>query len=323
MTPDECVKNELSAYIETISEFQERPMPMSAALEFQYGLNHLFAARHSEKNDKMRLRHIDKASGHFHRSHLDWLKSNIFEVQNRLVKAQTERKAYFGFWQGEIRKEELRLLGRPESLHIFDWYRYMLRVISPHDPKETKTGLSIDLAALGEGRPAGKTTIESYMEWTRLESQLAAFSGERWYDHILMVVQAFLQNQLDNILPRFIAVLKLALLKHLNRAYKSKAMNGWEVPGLKSSADFDLFENGVGLHRISFHKLAIKKWKECRDFDPKSLAADPPSDELQKLMAGIDEPFRAYDKLVNKFVALMQPEINIQAGDSNTQTSAE
>jgi len=287
-------------------------MHMPAALEFQYGLNHLFAARHSGQDDKMRLRHIDKASAHFHRSHLDWLKSNIFEIQSHLAAVKPECAAFFGFWQGEVLKEELRLLGRPDSLHIFDWYRYMLRMILPHDARAEKNRPSIDLAELGEGRPAGRTTDESYMEWTRLEAQLAAFSGERWYDHILIVVQAFWQNQLDNVLPRFIAILKLALLQHLNHAYKSKTLNGWGGPGLTPSADFDLFENGAGLHRISFHKLTIKKWRACRDFDPKSLAAGEPADEIHKLMANIDEPFCSYDKMVNKFVSLMQPEIRPQ-----------
>ena len=287
-------------------------MHMPAVLEFQYGLNHLFAARHSVKDDKMRLRHIDKASAHFHRSHLDWLKSNIFEIQNHLAAVKPECAAFFGFWQGEVRKEELRLLGRPDSLHIFDWYRHMLRTILPHDARAEKNGPSIDLAELGQGRPAGRATDESYMEWTRLEAQLAAFSGERWYDHILIVVQAFWQNQLDNVLPRFIAILKLALLQHLNRAYKSKALNGWGGAGLAALADFDIFEHGAALHRISFHKLTVKKWLACRDFDPKSLTAEQPADELQKLMANIDEPFSSYDKMVNKFVSLMQPEIRPQ-----------
>jgi len=320
MTPDNIIKNELAAYIETISEFQERPMHMPAALEFQYGLNHLFAARHSGKGDKMRLRHIDKASAHFHRSHLDWLKSNIFEIQSHMVTVKPECAAFFGFWQGEVRKEELRLLGRPESLHIFDWYRYMLRMISPHDTRAQKTGPTIDLAGLGEGRPADRATDEAYMEWARLEAQLAAFSGERWYDHILIVVQAFLRNQLDIILPRFTAVLKLALLKHLNHVYKSKALNGWGMPGVKPTPDFDIFEHGAGLHRISFHKLTIKKWKACRNFDPKNLGlAD---DELKKLMANIDEPFSSYDKLVNKFVSLMQPEIKPQASQESPESQA-
>jgi len=299
---------ELKALIDTIETFKGRPMHMPVALEFQYALNHLFAARRQNKNNELRLRHIEKASGHFHRSHLDWLKSHIFDIQNHLSEIKPEWAAFFGFWQGGIRQAELKTLGHQDRFHLFERYRDLLRAILPHDSRAGQNTVQPSYwAGLGESKPPGPATYKLYEEWTCLEARLAAVSGERCSDHIHIVIQSFLYKQLDNVLPRFIAILKLSLLRHLNEAYKSKAQNESAITA--PSSDFDMFEQGAAGLGVSFNEATISKWKTCRDFDPNNLYDGLLNGKLRELIDNINEPFNFYDELLDKFISLMKSDI--------------
>jgi len=291
-------KEELQEFNVTINSFK-LSMPLPAALEFQYALNHFFAAR-QKVDGAEQLKHLERACGRFQRSHLDWLKSHILKAQDHLAKDKPHYAAYFGHRQGELRQNELDTLGAPDRKELYNKYRILLTEILPYylrGRENQKTEKSFTLAGLGKEEYVGQVTSQLYKEWVYLEARLAAFSGDRCYDHIMMVILGYLENQLNNILPRLIAILKLSLLQRLNQCYESKAKSEGMVPDVTSSS-VDMFERSG-----NFNKTIITKWKICRDmtFDLSGQKSGDQNTKLNKLIEVIDDPFGGYSFLAKQF----------------------
>lgn len=298
--------NEIQGLLNTYKAF-ELPVPMPAALEFQYCLNHFFTM-YQKDNAEEQCKHLEKACGHLQRSHFDWLKSHILEAQNYLAKTKPHYAAYFGHRQGELRKKELDTLGAPDRTEIFDEYRLLLTEILPHYPlserKNQTAGQSFSFADLGEQKKVNVVTSQLYEEWARLEAQLAAFSGDRCYDHIMMVLRGYLEDQLDNLLPLLIAILKLSLLNRLNHCYESEEKSKEAALGGAPSSNLCMFTFK------GYSSAIVAKWNICQNMigdlsDPTSgnlseiLKAK--NVELDTLKGSINELFEAYSDLATHF----------------------
>jgi len=334
MTPDDIFNSEFRECFDTIRHFVSEKLSISvpAVLEFQYALNHLCLARqkfHEVKKlkkteaaqekirevEEKRLKHLEKASGHFHRSHLDMIKHHILEAQKDLAKRGAHLAAYFGLRQGELRAAELRMLGDRDRTSIFGEYRKLLAEILPfYENREvgqlfSLSGQRVEAEARSLSDYPDEATTNAYLEWADLEARLAAFSGKRWYHHILLVIISFCEKELDKGLPLWIATLKLALLERLNQCYESEVKSKTEVSGEAGSSGFCMFT------LKGYDKADRAKWAVClemiSDFD--GNVGDRSAEDIKKLAKlymlkeGINELFRAYPDLAKHFTKPQAP----------------
>lgn len=225
---------ELKEWYETIARY-DGALPRPSALEFQHALNHLCRAFiKSQLSD--RARHIEKAVGHIHRAHLDFLKMQLYRVQKHLEGVASEFFIESALKQGELRLTELHTLGDSNRADIFSDYRKLLDSLlgivwssdSIHDisadiPKIAPIRSNADDNGclpgpdlFSESSDFFKSS-ELYWEWAGYEAIIAAYDGARVYEDIVSVITAFNTGTLFEVLPGIIATQKAFVVLKLRK----------------------------------------------------------------------------------------------------------
>ena len=217
---DDAVKElevEVDEFSRSRSDFQQ-DFPYESALEYQHALNHLCIAVFKDKKWPGRLGNIQKAAGHIHRAHLDYLKIWLFKIHNPLKKASDPDFWVTTLGQCPLKLEELQSLGRAGRANIFKKYRVIMKPLL----KLALPGLPLSAPIM----PRYFSIIseienvkEAYWEWAQLEAMVAAFSGFRLYNNITEVLRALERN--DNTLEKTLitqsAFLYVGLLRSLSK----------------------------------------------------------------------------------------------------------
>lgn len=229
---DQYYRDELEAFMRTISAPIGLAWPASSVLEFQYALNHFFASFF--RDDPRKTAHFKSAAGHLHRSHLDLMKSNLLAFMLEIEGGKHPSEAYrFGLREAALRvKEHDRLGGTQSRLGIFDDYRELVAEVSQFI---TRAGIArptqgpVYKRPVSKGHEYGIDTARLYREWARLEAMEATLSHKRDISNIQAVVISYLHFNLDDALPKYVTVLRLLLLQRMNCAYLAKNPNAGSV----------------------------------------------------------------------------------------------
>lgn len=208
-------------------------IPKTSALEFQYALNHLcLALSDDEPDDEFvdQVRHLEKATGHIHRAHLDFLKVQLGNMQRELQILLHPASLHSGMEQGKLRLKELETLGKKDRGFIFDCYRDLLDTLIekmpealeareekawPHKSPRRRPPALLAPGVGGQGMPLAGDLLahrDLYWKWVGLEAQLAALTGERNYDTIVKIVDNYNNSTLGDYLPIAVAEMEQALI---------------------------------------------------------------------------------------------------------------
>lgn len=249
---------ELQAWYATLGGYQCE-MHVIPALEFQHALNHICLIFRSQgENEYCIARHVEKATGHIHRAHLDFLKIQIRSVQHGLGLFNHPAYLHSAIQQGRLRLDELNDLGKSDRAYIFDHYRSLLdELISAlknacAEKKEKwplkapwKKPAASPQAKKEQGNAGDRELFgdfykhaDLYWEWAELEAKVAAFTGQRIAEQIIIIVDAYYNSKLGEKLPWSIAELKQGFISQILAALERVAPDSAWRGSLQRDTEF-------------------------------------------------------------------------------------
>lgn len=174
-------------------------LPRESTYELQHALNHLLIGYRRQS----RTKEIEKAIGHLRRAHLDYLKIQIFFIQERLFSqagfAQAELCANFQQQLMKARVDELCSVGTNHEQTIQN-YRQLIAPFANFLPQHNQMytpALNGGLRANSAPNFSLLTSKEEDLlwEWAQLELLLTSIKGQRIYDVVFNMVDTYLRDE--------------------------------------------------------------------------------------------------------------------------------